>query len=92
MKNAYILTLGLIAGFAAGCNTIADVTNSQADAVTAATNATCDRYDECGEIGAGKTYETRESCENQVRDFWNDQWPASERILRNPVELTRGKS
>lgn len=78
MKNIYLVTMGLIAGVAAGCNTVADVTNSQSDAVTAATDATCDRYDACGQIGTDKTYETRESCENKVRDFWNDQWTVAD--------------
>lgn len=77
MKNIYLFSLlstGFIAALAAGCNTVADVTNSQSEAVKAATNETCDRYDECGKIGRGKTYESREACDNQVRDFWNEQW------------------
>ena len=78
MKNIYLVTLGLIAGVVAGCNTVADVTNKQADAVDSATNATCDRYEECGEIGADKSYENRESCETNVRDFWNDHWTVAD--------------
>jgi hypothetical protein len=74
MGNYSLITLGLIAGIAAGCNTVADVTNSQPNAVTAAVNATCDRYDACGQIGASKTYETRDACDNQARDFWNEKW------------------
>jgi len=78
MKTVYLMTLGLIAGIVSGCNEFADLTNSQSEAVTVATNATCDRYDACGKIGAGKAYENRESCENHVRDFWNRQWTAAQ--------------
>jgi Family of unknown function (DUF6184) len=78
MKNTYLFALGLIAGIVGGCdNTIADVTNSQPSAAKAAVDATCDRYEACDQIGAGKTYESREACDNQLRDFWNEQWPAA---------------
>lgn len=75
MNNYIIAALGVVSVIATGCsNTIADVTNSQAKAVTAAVNATCDRYNACSRIGAGKTYENRDACDKQARDFWNDQW------------------
>jgi Family of unknown function (DUF6184) len=51
---------------------------SQPAARDAATNASCDYYARCGQIGAGKTYETRDSCEVQVRSFWEGQWPAAD--------------
>ena len=57
-----------------GCNTVADVTNKQSDAVRAAVSATCDRYEACGEIGARKSYETSDACEKDSQDFWNGQW------------------
>ncbi len=61
-------------GIIMGCNTVADVTNKQSDAVNAAVSATCDRYEACREIGAGKSYETSAECEKDSQDFWNDQW------------------
>lgn len=61
-----------------GCNAIADVTNKQVDAVNAVVKATCDRYQACGKIGSGETYSTRTDCENNARDFWNAQWPATD--------------
>lgn len=62
-----------------GCGEeVANLTDRQADAVTVATDATCDRYEKCGEVGDGKTYTSRSDCESRVRAFWNDQWPASD--------------
>jgi hypothetical protein len=77
MRNLFIV-LGLGVFGAIGCNTVADVTNKQSDAVNAAVTATCDRYEACDKIGAGKTYETSEACENDSRDFWNGQWTVAE--------------
>jgi len=54
------------------------VTNSQVVARDRATAASCDWYQNCGEIGAGKTYETRESCDTQVRAHWDQTWPLSQ--------------
>ena len=54
------------------------VTNSQVVARDRATTASCDWYQGCGNIGAGKTYETRESCETQVRGQWDQAWPLTE--------------
>jgi len=73
MRNLFIVTLGLLGGIM-GCNTVADVTNSQADAVSSAVSSTCDRYEACGAVGAGKSYETMTECENDSKDFWNDHW------------------
>jgi hypothetical protein len=48
---------------------------SQATARDLATTHSCDWYAKCGEIGAGKTFETRDSCEVNVRVVWNATWP-----------------
>jgi hypothetical protein len=58
-------------GLATGCGS----DHSQAGARDAVTDASCDFYNRCGEIGAGKTYETRDSCEVQVRASWDTAWP-----------------
>jgi hypothetical protein len=61
----------LALGVAAGCGS----NHSQASARDAVTDASCDYYARCGEIGAGKTYETRDTCEVQVRANWDTAWP-----------------
>ena len=58
-------------GLASGCGS----NHSQAAARDAVTDASCDYYARCGDIGAGKTYETRDSCEVQVRASWDNAWP-----------------
>jgi hypothetical protein len=78
MRNIFIGLLGLVAFTSMGCDTVADVTNKQSDAVTAAVSATCDRYDACMEIGTGKSYATRAECDNDSHDFWNGQWTVAE--------------
>ena len=61
-----------------GCgSTVAGITGKQSDAVSSATNATCDAYTNCGEIGAGKKYTNRSDCETDNRAFWNDRWPVA---------------
>jgi len=52
--------------------------SSQADARDRATDASCNRFQMCGNIGAGQMYETLESCEVQVRGSWDKQWPPSQ--------------
>jgi hypothetical protein len=47
---------------------------SQPQARDAATAKSCDWYARCDEIGAGKQYETRDACEIEVRNFWNNTW------------------
>jgi hypothetical protein len=54
------------------------VTNSQVVARDQATTAACDWYGGCGAIGAGLTYDTRASCETQVRAQWDQAWPPSD--------------
>jgi len=61
-------------GLAAGCCS----DHSQASARDAVTDASCDWYMRCGEIGSGKTYATRDSCEVQVRANWDTAWPVEE--------------
>lgn len=71
------LLFGSVLCLLAGCNTLADVTNRQVDAVNSAKIATCDRYQACGRIGAGETYENRSDCEANAVSFWNDRWPTA---------------
>jgi Family of unknown function (DUF6184) len=56
----------------AGCG---GVTNPQIVARDQATTASCDWYQSCSQIGPGLTYETRQSCETQVRAKWDQAWP-----------------
>jgi hypothetical protein len=66
------MALGLLAvGLAAGCGS----DHSQASARDAVTDASCAYYARCGDIGSGRTYETRDSCEVQVRASWDTAWP-----------------
>ena len=76
MKRTLLL-LSLVVS-AVGCNTVASVTKKQSDALTAVTNATCDRYNSCGDIGSGKTYTDSDDCQTQVKAFWNGQWPVAD--------------
>ena len=48
---------------------------SQSSARDQATRAACDKLAECGRIGAGQDYETRESCEIDQRASWERTWP-----------------
>lgn len=54
------------------------VTSSQVVARDRATVASCDWYQTCDGIGAGKMYETRDSCETQVRAHWDQTWPLAQ--------------
>jgi hypothetical protein len=54
------------------------VTSSQVVARDRATAVSCDWYQGCGQIGAGLMYETRESCDTQVRAQWDQAWPLTE--------------
>lgn len=51
--------------------------SSQADARDRATAASCDWWQMCGQIGAGKRYETRDTCNVQVRASWDSNWPVA---------------
>ena len=69
---SWLTTMALLA--AAGCGSVAD------DRVTArnqATKATCDQYQFCGDIGAGKTYATYDACTVQWQANWDSYWPAN---------------
>lgn len=66
-------TLALF-GLIVGCGG----TQSQVAARDAATRRACDWYQTCGEIGQGEKYPTRDACEVDVRDGWNDHWPAAD--------------
>ncbi|WP_043428533.1 DUF6184 family natural product biosynthesis lipoprotein [Cystobacter fuscus] len=74
--NAWIMVVGVSGLF--GCGTIADITNKQSDAVNAAANTTCNRYQDCGEIAAGKKYSTRDECMNAEKGNWNGRWSVAE--------------
>jgi len=70
--SVIVMALGVVGlGPATGCGS----DHSQAGARDAVTEATCDWYMGCGEIGAGKTHATRDSCEVQVRASWDSAWP-----------------
>jgi hypothetical protein len=71
----------------AGCGNVNASSHSQVAARTAATSQTCDRFQMCGDIGAGKTYETRASCETQVGSFWDQTWPPAE--CESKIDPTR---
>ncbi len=76
MKRLFLLVSLVVS--AAACNDVASVTKKQSDALTAVTNATCDRYNACGDIGPGKTYTDSNDCQTQVKAFWNNQWPVAQ--------------
>ncbi|HZH02919.1 MAG TPA: DUF6184 family natural product biosynthesis lipoprotein [Myxococcaceae bacterium] len=73
-------TCGLVLAVAGCDDEVADITDRQSDAVKAAVDASCDRYEECNKIGTAQdaVYATRDECEVETRDFWNSQWPAAE--------------
>jgi hypothetical protein len=75
-KTLARLTLSLLLPLmAAGCG---GVTSSQQVARDKATDATCDRYQECNQIGPGLMYTNRSLCEGDVRAGWENGWPAAE--------------
>ncbi|HEX4406318.1 MAG TPA: DUF6184 family natural product biosynthesis lipoprotein [Polyangia bacterium] len=75
MSNTHriITGFGLIALLAGACSS----TSSQADARDRATTQSCSWYQMCGQIGAGKTYDTLDSCTIQVRAKWDNAWPSA---------------
>jgi hypothetical protein len=68
-----LLAVGVGAAVIAGCGS----SSSQAAARDRATTQSCDWYQMCGDIGAGKTFDTLDSCEVQVRAHWDSTWPAA---------------
>ena len=75
--NLWVVVAGAVGLWGCG-STVADITDRQSDAVSAAKNQTCDSYERCGEIGAGKSFTTRSECETDRAAFWNDRWPAAD--------------
>jgi hypothetical protein len=69
-RSLFLVSLCALALSACG-----GVTNSQVIARDRATTAACDWYQMCNQIGAGLKYETRDSCETQVRAQWDQAWP-----------------
>jgi hypothetical protein len=67
-----VAVMAVTLGVAAGCGS----DHSQASARDAVTDASCDWYMRCGEIGSGKAYATRDNCDVQVRANWDTAWPA----------------
>jgi hypothetical protein len=70
-----LLGLGafVVGAAASGCGSTA----SQADARDRATATSCDWFQMCGQIGTGKTYDTRDTCDVQVRAKWDSAWPVA---------------
>lgn len=63
------LTILFAAFVAAGCGV------SREGARDRAVTHTCDRLQDCGNIGSGKLHATREDCEIGWRSLWNNGWP-----------------
>jgi hypothetical protein len=76
--NLGIIAAGIVGLVGCGTSTIPDITNRQVDAVNSASERSCNRYDACGKIGAGKKYETRAACESDNDSFWNGRWDAAD--------------
>jgi hypothetical protein len=75
-KNSIMGLLALTLA-AASCGGVSGT--NQASAADRATAASCDFYrDSCDAIGPGKMYETRTSCEIDVRAKWESAWPPAE--------------
>ena len=86
------LALLSVAAFAVGAAApgCGGSTASQADARDRATATSCDWFQMCGEIGAGKTYDTRDTCDVQVRAKWDTAWPVAScdgKISENQLEI-----
>jgi hypothetical protein len=64
---------GVLAG--AGCGGVSgsDVVNARNQATT----ASCNYFQMCGDIGAGKTYSTADDCTSQVNGNWTSAWPTT---------------
>ena len=66
-----IPVIAMALGLAVSCGS----NHSQASARDAVTDASCDFYMRCDQIGSGKTYANRDTCEVQVRASWDTAWP-----------------
>jgi hypothetical protein len=69
-----ILAAALLAVVTLACDS--GVTRQSARAQ--ATSLTCQRYDMCMMVGAGKTYADHEACEIAWQANWDGAWPAAD--------------
>ncbi len=69
MKRASLVALLALAGCGGPL--------SQPAARDMATVHACDWFEKCGDIGSGKSYATRDSCDVGQRADWNNRWPLS---------------
>ncbi len=70
---AVFVALVAVGAAVAGCGG-----SSRESARDQATTQSCARFDQmCGDIGAGKTFDTLDSCEIQVRAHWDSTWPVA---------------
>lgn len=58
-----------------GCGS---VSNDRQDAINQATAATCSRYQQCGAIGAGLSYDTLSDCQDDWKNKFSMQWMESQ--------------
>jgi hypothetical protein len=77
-KRILVLALAVATSLLAAAQGCGGVKASREGARDQATAATCKRYDQCGLIGAGKTYETSDSCSVDWTARWESQWPAAD--------------
>lgn len=67
-----MLTVGAVAFlFGHGCGS---VSNDRQDAISRATTAACERYQSCGAIGKGLSYDTLSDCQADWRNKFTMQW------------------
>jgi len=79
MKINYWLSLvGAVAMVGCGTSTEADITGRQEEAVSAAVNSACDKFEECREGGADVEYADRDECETEEQTKWNNLWSNAE--------------
>jgi hypothetical protein len=76
-KNGWLwlATIGIAIIANAGCGGGAPSRESARDQ---ATTHTCARLDQCGDIGAGKTYADDSACQIQSQANWDKAWSASQ--------------
>jgi hypothetical protein len=74
MTSRRIAVLALLAGL--GCG---QVTDERVVARDQATKASCDYFMRCNQIGSGAnaTFPDRDSCNVQIRSFWENAWPVA---------------
>jgi hypothetical protein len=58
--------------------TACDSGTTRQSARAQATSLTCQRYEMCMMIGAGKTYASQEECEIKWQANWEGHWPSAE--------------